>query len=38
MLEEARKKFEFRLIGYVIMPEHVHLLIRQQKESKNWQA
>jgi putative transposase len=31
MLEEARKKFEFRLIGYVIMPEHVHLLISEPK-------
>jgi putative transposase len=32
MLEEARKKFDFRLIGYVIMPEHVHLLISEPKK------
>ena len=32
MLEEARKKFDFRLIGYVVMPEHVHLLISEPKK------
>jgi putative transposase len=29
MLEQARGKFDFKLIGYVIMPEHVHLLISE---------
>ena len=29
VLEEVRRKFEFRLIGYVRMPEHVHLLISE---------
>lgn len=32
VLEEVRKKFEFRLIGYVIMPEHVHLLVSEPKK------
>jgi len=27
ILGEVRSKFQFQLIGYVIMPEHVHLLI-----------
>ena len=27
ILEEVRKRYKFKLIGYVIMPEHVHLLI-----------
>jgi putative transposase len=26
-LEKVRDKLQFRLIGYVVMPEHVHLLI-----------
>src|SRR5262245_52015392 len=26
-LEQARRKFRFAVLGYVIMPEHVHLLI-----------
>ena len=25
-LEETRQKYEFRVAGYVVMPEHVHLL------------
>jgi REP-associated tyrosine transposase len=31
VLGEVRTKFEFRLIGYVLMPEHVHLLISEPK-------
>jgi len=27
MLEEARQKYLFRVAGYVVMPEHVHLLL-----------
>src|SRR5215471_11981326 len=27
ILEEVRGRFGFRLMGYVLMPEHVHLLI-----------
>jgi len=26
-MDDARKKYHFRLYGYVIMPEHVHLVI-----------
>ena len=29
VLGETRDKFQFRLIGYVLMPEHVHLLISE---------
>ena len=29
ILDEMRKRHPFRLIGYVVMPEHVHLLIRE---------
>ena len=31
ILNEVRSRFGFRLIGYVVMPEHVHLLIREPK-------
>ena len=27
MLEEVRQKYLFRVVGYVVMPEHVHLLV-----------
>ena len=33
-LERARTKHEFRLYGYVIMPEHVHLVMHPSPESK----
>ena len=29
ILAEVRTKYSFRLIGYVVMPEHVHLLITE---------
>jgi putative transposase len=29
ILAEVRRRHEFRLIGYVVMPEHVHLLISE---------
>jgi putative transposase len=29
VLEEVRAKFRFVIIGYVVMPEHVHLLISE---------
>jgi putative transposase len=29
ILAEVRTKYSFRLVGYVIMPEHVHLLITE---------
>jgi putative transposase len=28
-LHEARQQYRFKLVGYVIMPEHVHLLISE---------
>src|SRR5579862_8142276 len=30
-LSEVRAKYDFRLVGYVVMPEHVHLLIGEPK-------
>ncbi len=27
IFEEVRQKYEFQVVGYVVMPEHVHLLI-----------
>jgi putative transposase len=32
ILDEVRAKYLFRLIGYVVMPEHVHLLISEPLE------
>lgn len=32
VLAEVRKRYEFSLIGYVVMPEHVHLLIGEPKK------
>lgn len=32
ILREVRSKFQFRLIGYVLMPEHVHLLINEPQK------
>jgi REP-associated tyrosine transposase len=29
ILAEVRRKYQFRIIGYVVMPEHVHLLISE---------
>ena len=29
VLEEVRAKFRFLVVGYVVMPEHVHLLISE---------
>jgi putative transposase len=29
ILEEVRRRQEFRLVGYVVMPEHVHLLLSE---------
>jgi putative transposase len=29
ILEEVRRLHEFRLVGYVVMPEHVHLLLSE---------
>lgn len=29
VLEEVRGRYRFRLVGYVVMPEHVHLLVSE---------
>ena len=31
ILDEVRTRYAFRLIGYVVMPEHVHLLITESR-------
>ena len=31
ILAEVRSRYEFRLIGYVVMPEHVHLLMSEPR-------
>lgn len=31
ILEQVRSRFGFQLVGYVVMPEHVHLLISEPK-------
>jgi hypothetical protein len=30
-LKEVREKYRIQLVGYVLMPEHVHLLIGESK-------
>ena len=32
ILEEARRRYRFVVVGYVVMPEHVHLLISEPQE------
>ena len=32
IFEEVRRKYEFQVIGYVVMPEHIHLLIGEPDE------
>jgi putative transposase len=31
VLEQTRKKYQFVVAGYVVMPEHIHLLIGEPK-------
>ena len=33
ILDQVRSRFRFALIGYVVMPEHVHLLISEPKKA-----
>ena len=33
ILEEVRRKYNFVIAGYVVMPEHVHLLMNEPSES-----
>ena len=30
-LEQVRKKYQFAICGYVVMPEHIHLLITEPR-------
>ncbi|MBV9075725.1 MAG: transposase [Acidobacteria bacterium] len=32
LLEEVRRRFRFDVIGYVVMPEHVHLLLGEPEK------
>ena len=32
-LEEMRRRFRMRVYGYIVMPEHVHLLLSEPEES-----
>src|SRR6266852_7093752 len=32
ILDEVRSRHAFKLIGYVVMPEHVHLLVSEPKK------
>jgi putative transposase len=32
IFEEVHQKYEFQVIGYVVMPEHIHLLIGEPDE------
>jgi putative transposase len=32
IFEQARQKYEFQVVGYVVMPEHIHLLIGEPDE------
>jgi|SRR5208283_2886518 len=31
-LESTRKKYKFEVLGYVVMPEHVHLLVSETRD------
>jgi putative transposase len=32
IFEQVRRKYEFQVVGYVVMPEHIHLLIGEPDE------
>ena len=36
VFEEVRQKYDFVVLGYVIMPEHVHLLISEPVVCAPW--
>jgi putative transposase len=31
ILDQVREKYQFALVGYVVMPEHIHLLVSEPK-------
>ena len=37
-LEQARRQYDFYVVGYVIMPEHVHLLVSEPLRLRSGQA
>ena len=37
ILDEVRRRHKFRLVGYVVMPEHVHLLMSGVREQKSFE-
>ena len=37
-LVRVRREYQFKLVGYVVMPEHVHLLISEAPENKTAMA
>jgi putative transposase len=36
VLEQVRKRYTFVVVGYVVMPEHIHLLISEPQEKNPW--
>jgi len=32
VLEQVRRRYEFVVVGYVVMPEHIHLLISEPQK------
>jgi putative transposase len=34
VLEQARQRYGFVVVGYVVMPEHIHLLICEPEKGK----
>lgn len=34
ILEEIRQKYDFDVIGYVVMPTHIHLLLSEPRDAK----
>jgi len=37
-LEQSRRRWDFFVTGYVIMPEHMHLLISEPERGQLWQV
>jgi putative transposase len=38
VLEEVRQKYEFIVVGYVVMPEHFHMLVSEPKTKPLFRA
>ena len=37
IFEQVRRKYDFQVIGFVVMPEHIHLLISEPKQVERYQ-